>query len=304
MLNKELIIKRLSLIKYLYKQGIEQSYQTETIATFSILNLHDSIEMFLKLLAEHNDIKSDKFSFIEYWNRIEGLTLKESMNNLNARRVNIKHKGLLPSKSDIEISRVNTTDFFEQNTKKFFGIDFYEISLLDLISYVSVKEHLEKSQDFLDKGNFEDSIKNSSIAFEELISTYEKSKSSWFNHSPFHFGKSLSFLNSFHIGLGGDLGGSQGKKIDEFIDNVKESLEDIQKAVKILSLDIDYKKYSKFKLLTPNIRKNLDGEYYVLETLIKKKLTKNNCQFCIDFVFDCSQKLQEFDFDINELIEN
>ena len=104
--------------------------------------------------------------------------------------------------------------------------------------------------------------------------------------------------------MGRDLGGSQGKKIDEFIDNVKESLEDIQKAVKILSLDIDYKKYSKFKLLTPNIRKNLDGEYYVLETLIKKKLTKNNCQFCIDFVFDCSQKLQEFDFDINELIEN
>ena len=303
MLNPELIIKRLSLIKYLYKQGIEQSYQTETIAAFSILNLHDSIEMFLKLVAENKNIKSDKFSFIEYWSKIEGLTLKESMSNLNARRVNIKHKGLLPSKSDIEISRVNTTDFFEQNTKKFFDIDFYKISLLDLISYVSVREHLEKSQDFLDKGNFEDSIKNSSIAFEELISTYEKSKSSWFHNSPFFFGKSLSFLSSYNIGLGRDLGGTQGRKIDEFIDNVKDSLEDIQKAVKILSLGIDYKKYSKFKLLTPNIRKTIDGEY-VLEIWRKKKWTKNNCQFCIDFVFDCSQKLQEFDFDINELIDN
>ena len=167
----------------------------------------------------------------------------------------------------------------------------------------SVREHLEKSQDFLDKGNFEDSIKNSSIAFKELISTYEKSKSSWFHNSPFFFGKSLSFLSSYNIGLGRDLGGTQGRKIDEFIDNVKDSLEDIQKAVKILSLGIDYKKYSKFKLLTPNIRKTIDGEY-VLEIWRKKKWTKNNCQFCIDFVFDCSQKLQEFDFDINELIDN
>ena len=53
MLNREIIIKRLALIKHLYRIGAEQSRQLETIASFSILSLHDSIEMFLKLLAEH-----------------------------------------------------------------------------------------------------------------------------------------------------------------------------------------------------------------------------------------------------------
>jgi len=133
MLNREIIIKRLALIKHLYKIGTEQSMQFETIASFSILSLHDSIEMFLKLLAEHKNIKSESFNFLDYWTSIPTLTLKESMRNLNARRVNIKHTGLLPSKADIEISRVNTTDFFEQNTIIHFGIDWKDISLLTLI---------------------------------------------------------------------------------------------------------------------------------------------------------------------------
>lgn len=133
MLNQEIILRRLALIKQLYKIGLEQSYQVDTIASFSILSFHDSIEMFLKLVAENLDLKADKYNFIDYWENIANLTLKESMRNINARRVNIKHKGLLPSKIDIEISRVNTTDFFEQNVKLQFDIEFNDISLLTLI---------------------------------------------------------------------------------------------------------------------------------------------------------------------------
>ena len=61
MIDKELLVKRLSIIKLLYKIGFEQSKQTESISFFSILSFHDSIEMFLKLAAEHKDIKSDNF---------------------------------------------------------------------------------------------------------------------------------------------------------------------------------------------------------------------------------------------------
>jgi hypothetical protein len=146
MLNNEMLIKRLALIKHLYSIGLEQSRQVETIASFSILSFQDSIEMFLKLIAEHKNIKSEKFNFLDYWVHIPELTLLESMRSLNARRVNIKHKGLLPSKSDIEISRVNTTDFFDQNVIIQCGIDFKDISLLTLISYDKVRIFLEDAQ--------------------------------------------------------------------------------------------------------------------------------------------------------------
>jgi hypothetical protein len=303
MLNSDIIIKRLALIKYLYKIGIEQSKQSETIASFSILLLHDSIEMYLKLLAEHLNINSDKFSFLDYWKNIPALTLKESMRNLNSRRVNIKHKGLLPSKADIEISRVNSTDFFEQNTLTQFGVDFKDISLFSLINYENVRKHLEESQKALDENKIETCIETVAIAFDELISLYEDSKSSYYGNSPFYFGKDFTFLNSFHMGIGRDRDNQVGRKLGEFVDKVRDSLDGIQKAVKILSFGIDYKKFVKFKLLTPTVRKTLRGKH-AEQVWGKKKWSKENCQYCIDFVLDCSLKLQEFDFDIDELVDN
>jgi hypothetical protein len=303
MLNKDIITKRLALIKYLYKIGVAQSIQAEPISSFSILSLHDSIEMYLKLLAEHLNIKSDSFNFLDYWTSIPSLTLKESMRNLNARRVNIKHKGLLPSKSDIEISRVNATDFFEQNTITQFGVNFNEISLFSLIQYDNVRERLEEAQKALDENRIENCIEVVAIAFDELTYSYENSKSSYYGHSPFYFGKDLTFLSAFSIGIGRDWDDKVGRKLGEFVDKVKDSLEGIQKAVKIMSFGIDYKKFVKFKLLTPIITRTMGGRH-VAEVWGTKKWTKENCQYCIDFVLESSLKLQEFDFDINELIDN
>ena len=295
MLNKEIIIKRLALIKQLQKIGIEQTTLSETIASFSILSLHDSIEMFLKLLAEHKNIKSDTFSFLDYWSNIPTLTLKESMRNLNARRVNIKHKGLLPSKSDIEISKVNTIDFFEQNTFSHFNIEFKDISLATLVESLQVRNYLEVAQKALESNDFSKSIENSAIAFHELLHSYEQNKVTQFGHSPFFFGKSLAFQSSFFMNI-------KDRKLAEFIDNVKESVEEMQKAIKILSFGIDYKRFLKFNLLTPNVTRMHD-DTHVAEIWGNKKWSKNNCQYCIDFVIDTAIKFQEFDFDIQELEE-
>lgn len=51
-LDKSIIVKRLALIKYLYRIGIEQSRQAGMFAGFSILTFHDSAEMFLLLVLE------------------------------------------------------------------------------------------------------------------------------------------------------------------------------------------------------------------------------------------------------------
>jgi len=97
MLNSEIIIRRLALIKYLYKVGVQQSVQVETVAGFSILSFHDCVEMFLLLVAEHNDIKNDNLNFMGYWDKFPNLTLKESMRAVKDRRVSAKHKGQFPS---------------------------------------------------------------------------------------------------------------------------------------------------------------------------------------------------------------
>lgn len=293
MINKEIVINRLALIKQLYKIGVDQSKQFEPLSALSILSFHDSIEMFLKLLAEHKNITSDKFSFLEYWEKIPTLTLKESMRNLNARRVNIKHKGLLPSKADVEISRINTMDFFEQNVESHFEIKFEDISLASLIAYENVKVMVIESQHAFENKDYELCIEKISIAFHELLYSYEKTKSGNFRYSPFFFGKDFHFDSSFFMGV-------KDRDMAKFIDNVRESITSIQDAIKITSLGIDYRKFVKFKLLTPSVHKMVGGNH-IAQLFREKKWTSNNCQYCIDFVIDCALKLQEFDFDIEEL---
>lgn len=299
MLSKEIIISRLALIKHLYNVGVEQSKQTETLSAFSILSFHDSIEMFLKLAAEHLSIKSDNFKFLEYWDHIPSLTLKESMRNLNARRVNIKHKGLLPSKSDVEISRVNTIDFFEQNTQPIFDIYFKDVSLLTLISYSDVKIGLEKAQSALNANRIEECIELAAFAFDDLINNYSMSKSSGL-YAPFFFGQDMTFISSFLLGINRHdktLG-----NLSEFIDKTKESIVSLQDVIKIISFGIDYRRFVKFKLLTPLVTRTIGGRQ-IGQVWGKRKWTKENCQYCINFVLDSSIKLQEFDFSIDELHE-
>lgn len=298
MLNNEIIISRLALIKQLFKNGLEQSKLSEPFSTFSILSFHDSIEMFLKLLSEHKSIKTDKFNFLDYWEAIPTLTLKESMSALNKRRVNIKHYGLLPSKSDIEISRVNSIDFFEQNTYLHFQVNFKDISLLTLVKFDSVKKYLIAAQNSIASNNFNESIENSAFAFNELIHSYEINKTQYSDKSPFFFGKDFTFENSFSIGI-------KDQKLAKFIDKLKESIESIRSAIKILSFGIDYKKYVKFNLLTPRVRRYNDARLESFEpSFIGKKLGITNCQYCIDFVIESALKLQEFDFDIEEIEES
>lgn len=296
-MNKEVIIKRLAIAKYLYKQGYAQSQQAESIAFTCILHFHDAVEIFLKLAAENANIKSDQFRFLQYWDEIPTLTFKESMRHLNERRVNLKHKGILPAKQDLEISRVNVGDFFEQNCKTQFGIDFADISLFNLISYLPVRNFLELAQNHLDKHELPDAIENASYAFHDLLDIYEQTKISIYHTSPFLFGERTTFWSNSLDALR-----ELDRGLADNLNKLSSSVNAMQESIKIMSLGIDYRKFSMFKLLTPTVTKV--GEKYYAELFDDKKWTKENCQFCIDFVMESSLKLQDFDFDVNHLIDN
>lgn len=177
MLNKDIIIRRLALIKFLVKKGIEMSKQAETVAGFSILSFHDSIEMFLILAAEDRDIKKYKtFSFMQFWDNIPELTMRNQIEALKDRRVAIKHRCQFPSKQDIEISRINTLDFFIENTSKVFNLNFNDISLADLISSREVRELIITAEKKLADKDIYGSLCDSRYAFTKLFVQYENSK--------------------------------------------------------------------------------------------------------------------------------
>jgi len=298
MLNKDTIIKRLAFIKYLYRLAVEQSKRPEPLCSASILTFHDAIELFLQLASEHLDVGKKDPSFMEYWDLIsqrlsnQELTQKESMRRLNKTRVALKHHGTLPSKLDIEAFRAIATNFFEENTSIIFGIDFSNISLVELVQCENVKSNLKNAEELLKENNIEEALDKVALAFAQLIDDYEGRKIGLYGKSPFFFGKPMTFLNSLFMGINRVTGSDFERKLAEFIDKVKESIESLQKAVKIISLGIDYRRYVKFQLLTPLVVRTAGG-YHIqrVQWGSKGKPTVEDVQFCVDFVIESSISL-------------
>lgn len=299
MLSKEIIFRRLATIKYLYNLGIQQSIKVETLGGFSVLAFHDCAEMFLLLIAENKGDNCDKWSFMEYWNKYPELTLKESMRNLKDRRVNIKHKGYFPSKTDIEISRVTITDFLEQNTPIQFGIDFKDVSLSCLISNEIIKGYIDGSYKALDEGDLYGSLVKSKIAFMEILSINESNQRNQHQYNNvISIGEHIG--NDYHYLIGTDY-----KSGARWFEQVTETINVVREILKITAIGIDYKKYIYFNVISPSVQlwyKGGEKGYAPLPKDVyerRNKLTENNCRFCIDFVIDSALKVQEFDYDIN-----
>lgn len=304
MLDKEIIIRRLAIIKHLYTIGVQHSMQVDAVAAFSILAFHDCAEMFLLLVAEDKGDKTENISFMEFWDKYPNLTLKESMRRLKDRRVSIKHKGLFPSKTDIEISRITMTDFLCQNTPIQFGIEFTDVSVSNLISYDNVKEYVDKATMCLADGQLYDCLINSKIAFSELMFTYENSKKKQF------------WIGS-RIAVGEKIGNGYKELIDNthvrcgnrWFEQVTETINRLRDVLKITALGIDYKKYTFFETITPMIFEWCEEKGRQYQAMPQEDFEERNrirsedCEFCIDFVIDCALKLQDFDYDINSVIK-
>ena len=282
--------------KYLYHLAVELSQRPEPMCSSAILTFHDCVELFLQLGTEYKCISKTSIAFMDYWkvvfDEIEvELGQKVSMSRLNKARVSLKHHGTLPSKLAIDDFRVSVTNFFDENTPLLFGIEFSKISLIELISSENVKNILIEAKEFSEKREYENSLDKVAIAFNQLIDEYEDRKRTEFGRSPFFFGDSLTFVGSSFIG------DSWVKMIPDEIINTLEAL---QKTVKILSLGIDYRRHSKFRLLTPSVMPLGEEKYHILRIDRKKELTEEVITFCINFVIESAMVLQDFDYEVDE----
>lgn len=291
------VMRRLALIRYLYEIAVQQSRQAEPLGLVSILAFHDSIELFLQLASEQLNVEKQSQSFMEYWELLEPklgreLSEKESLRRLNKARVDFKHYGILPSRLEIEGFRASTTNFFEVNCPLIFTVEFSSISMIALVQYAQARGSLEEALKLMDKENFGDALSKIAVAFAQLVDEYENKKKSGFGPSPFNFGDSFAFLNSFFMNI-------KDRDFARFVDKVGDSLEAIQSAVKLLSLGLDYRRYVRFAMLTPYVRKAGDGSYEIVPvTKREKALTLQECRFCLDFVVESAIRLQEFDFEV------
>lgn len=291
-------MRRLSFIRYLYTVAIEQSRQPLPMGAVSILSFHDTVELFLQLAVEHYNVGKKRMQFEDYFTELErvipGGTIpgKAAMLRLNNARVGLKHHGNLPAPETIADLGSNTTTFFQANTPLIFGIDFDAISLVNLVQSAAARISLEEAEQLMNGGKLQEVCTKIAVAFEQLIDDFKQQARSLSGRSLFYFGRSVRPLSAFSQGI-------KERPLKDMADNIEklsEAMRTVQSALEILSLGLDYRRYSKFRLLAPLVFRNMGGGYTVAGTP-SETLTQEDCRFCFDFVIESALRLQEFDFE-------
>lgn len=293
----ETTVRRLSLVRQLYRQGLEQSYQSEPTAFFSILSFQDAVELFLATTAEFVDAKVGKnTAFTSYWDLInarlkeEKISNKVAMNRLNKARVDLKHYGILPNVSEIETSRVATSLFLADSTQIVYGLEFEKLSLVDLISSEKTKNRLKKAEGEIKEGNVQRAIAEVAIGFHELVYEYESHYKDSFGRTKFLPNHSFTFDSSFHQQMS-EL--AVGKNFKRSWDKVVESVEATQQAVRIMAMGLDYRKYVVFDRLTPHVAFSLNRTPQATFGPRSPDVNDEEFRFCLDFVVDSAFSLQK-----------
>jgi hypothetical protein len=304
------VVRRLAFIRYLYQTGVEQSRAPAPLKCASLLTMHDAVELWLQLASERLNAGANQPNFMDYWDLLDRrlapkeLSQKESMRRLNKARVALKHHGTFPSDLDIEAFRSSTRSFFLDNTPLVFGVALEAVSLIEYVGAEPARRLLAQAQERSSKGDVLAALDDVAVAYAEMIRDYEDRKRSRYGTSPFFFGKSLAFHSAFFMGLN-RTGIREFDKLGDFVDSVKESLASMQEAIKMIALGIDYRRYSKFKLLTPRVYRTVNGAWHVSRGNggAGYQATAEDVTFCLDFVIESALALTEFDYSVGQTVE-
>lgn len=299
-LSQELLIQRLSFIRFLYESAVQQSRQTGLRQTTSILTFHDAVEMFLSLALEHNNIRNRNFTFNDYWSELRKtgttVTQEASMDRLNRVRVALKHHGVMPSPAAVEEARVNVSNFFRENTQPIFGIDFETVSLTGVVQHTEARRHLVAAEGLMDSTNpnYDEAAGEIAIALQILLDDYQRETDA--PHDTFMFGRSpfrSLDLRSITSRGGVSVSPHAERELERFADAVQESVGALWSQLRILALGLDYRRYLRFRSLTPVVVWQQRTQYGRSEWRHDAPPTLEGCRFCLDFVVDAAIRLQE-----------
>jgi hypothetical protein len=104
-------------------------------------------------------------NWTEFLNADRPLRYQQQMRRFNNARVEVKHRGTLPSQQDVEGFRATVTNFLVETTPELFEIDFNKISLSSLLQSDDVRAALQAAETAAEAGQFGEALEQAAKAF-------------------------------------------------------------------------------------------------------------------------------------------
>ena len=158
-------INRILLARRLYELACEHlKSEIDLSLSIGVNLLQDTVETFLVAIAAHVQADvGDRTYFDQYFDAINKKTgntlpLRARLNDLNKLRVNSKHRGLAPAKSEVSDLPIIVKAFFEEVSSSILGCHFTSISLIDLMKDGEAKDLLIQASASFENGAYEECL--------------------------------------------------------------------------------------------------------------------------------------------------
>lgn len=273
------IFDRIVRAKYIFIHGVKLLDQHAPVKEgLALLAFHDSLEMMLRAIAEHYHVSLKPYeAFDSLLNKIEeetAFTMKHrsALLQLNKARVGFKHHGLLPHLRDVEKFRNDQEEFYSHFLSKALDLEFWAISLADLVRHRRAKNWLKKAE-----GHF------SGERYSEAIDCAAASLAIFRQGEGMNAHRRDIEMRVSGWQEGPQDGGHIARGLSELARMVDEKLSDLEERLEWVASGASFEGLQRFLDLAPEVRVVGSGKLYYRH-INSKVPTREGALFCIVFV--------------------
>jgi hypothetical protein len=284
------------LIKHVLSVALDHARLPEPFSSKAVLDLHDAVELFVQLLAEHvGATVAKKADFLEYWPAIKqrlrtDLPMQAAMKRLNQARVGLKHSGIRPSNDEIDDLAEKTVAFFDESCRLVFDVPLEALSSVVLIGYEPIASRLRRAEDLAARGDTVGAAQLCALAFDEVMDLFRSKTSDASRRSPF---PNLSEMTHFWAARLGFNWSKQNRELARHLEQIGGAFADIEPVLLMLAWGVEYRQFARFKNVTPFVNGMMDGSRIIGTP--RTAPSERDIMFAADFVTQAALRCRELD---------
>ena len=298
-------MRRLAFVRMFFLHGIDQARQPEPLNVTALLNMHDTAELFMQVAADHMGAAlAPIVYFLDYFKLLSparhagGVKLlrQREMAGLNNLRNEFKHRGTLPGLQAVQDACADVRAFLGENTPLVFGIAFSDIGMAEVIPQQPVRDKVRAASAAAASGDLAEAMGLLAEAYDELFEVGSASP-----RPVGRFGDTIRPMTEHDITQAvrpcpddrtRRSAGADYRNLARMISDMAEADAEMQRAMRVMALGIDYRQFERFQRLTPRIFYRLSGGKD-RQTRPGYAPTADEFDFCCNFIVTAALRVAE-----------
>ncbi|KAB2965160.1 MAG: hypothetical protein F9K16_02620 [Thermoanaerobaculia bacterium] len=263
--------ERLLIVKSLLLKAQEQVQDSGRWAeAFILLHLHDALELFLAVVAEHLGLRiarDDGYEkLVEKIDKSKAdtgtnLPYVTQLGRLNRARVSFKHAGLAPQRHEVLTWLANVESFLEEVSRTHLNLAISSVSIASFIRHPRLGRLARRAEEALERAAFADAALFSAQAITLALALAKSMRS----RVP---------LGVLEMRLGPQA---------ELAKAIIETSEELDQVVDLLSFGISFFDLRRFRILTPHVDLSDAMTFWASWDRDPQEVTVDEARFCVEF---------------------